>query len=65
MDLTRGCPIWVEAAFVYGSVAKGRDSASSDVDVMLISDDLTYGDVFAALEDVRGRLGREVHPTIL
>jgi len=55
----------IEAAFVYGSVAKGRDTASSDVDVMLISDDLTYGDVFAALEDVRGRLGREVHPTIL
>jgi len=28
----------IDAAFVYGSVAKGRDTASSDVDVMVISD---------------------------
>ena len=55
----------IEAAFVYGSVAKGRDTAGSDVDVMVISDELTYGDVFAALEDVRMRLGRPVNPTIL
>jgi predicted nucleotidyltransferase len=55
----------IEAAFVYGSVAKGRDTASSDIDVMLIGDDLTYGDVFGALEEVRLRLGRTVHPTIL
>lgn len=55
----------MEAAFVYGSVAKNRDTANSDVDVMLISDELTYGDVFAALEDVRGRLSRSINPTIL
>ncbi len=55
----------IDAAFVYGSVAKNRDTANSDVDVMLISDELTYGDVFAALEDVRGRLSRPINPTIL
>ncbi|HKS57483.1 MAG TPA: nucleotidyltransferase domain-containing protein [Steroidobacteraceae bacterium] len=55
----------IEAAFVYGSVAKGRDTASSDVDVMLISDDLSYADVYPALEDVGVRLGRPVNPTIL
>jgi predicted nucleotidyltransferase len=55
----------IEAAFVYGSVAKGRDTASSDIDVMVISDELTYGDVFAAIEDVGVRLGRPVNPTIL
>lgn len=55
----------IDAAFVYGSVAKGRDTAASDVDIMLISDELTYGDVFAALEDVGVRLGRPVNPTIL
>ena len=55
----------IDAAFVYGSVAKGRDTASSDVDVMLISDDLTYGDVYPALEGVGARLGRPVNPTIL
>lgn len=55
----------IDAAFVYGSVAKGRDNAGSDIDVMLISDDLTYGDVFPALEEVGARLGRPVNPTIL
>lgn len=55
----------MEAAFVYGSVAKNRDTANSDVDVMLISDELTYADVFAALEDVRSRLSRSINPTIL
>ncbi len=55
----------IEAAFVYGSVAKGRDTAGSDVDVMLISDELTYGEVFPALEEVGARLGRPVNPTIL
>lgn len=55
----------IEAAFVYGSVAKRRDTAGSDVDVMVISDELTYGEVFAALEDVGARLGRPINPTIL
>ena len=55
----------IDAAFVYGSAAKNRDTANSDVDVMLISDELTYADVFSALEDVRGRLSRSINPTIL
>jgi predicted nucleotidyltransferase len=54
----------IHAAFVYGSVAKGQDTASSDIDVMIVSDELTYPDVFAALEDATGNLGREVKPTI-
>ena len=64
-DALRPFESQIDAAFVYGSVAKGRDTAGSDVDVMLISDDLTYGDVFPALEDVGARLGRTVNPTIL
>lgn len=55
----------VHAAFVYGSVAKGQDVASSDIDIMLLTDTLTYGDVFAALEAASARLGRRVNPTIL
>ncbi len=55
----------VHAAFVYGSVVKGSDSANSDIDIMLIADTLTYGDVFAALETASERLGRQVNPTIL
>ncbi len=55
---------FIHAAFVYGSVAKRQDTASSDVDLMLISDELAYPDVFTVLEDVSQRLGREVKPTI-
>lgn len=54
----------IRAAFVYGSVAKGHDTASSDVDLMLVGDDLAYGDLYAALEELSERLQRKVNPTI-
>lgn len=54
----------IRAAFVYGSVAKGTDVASSDIDLMLVSDDLAYPDVMGALHPVIERLGREVNPTL-
>ena len=38
----------IRAAFVYGSIAKGQDTAASDIDLMVISDRLTYADLFAA-----------------
>lgn len=53
------------AAFVYGSIAKRQDVAASDIDLMVISDSLSYGDVFAIVETVSTRLGRSVNPTIL
>jgi predicted nucleotidyltransferase len=55
----------IQAAFVYGSVAKRKDTAASDIDLMLISDTLTHSDTFAALEGATVRLGRAVNPTIL
>lgn len=54
----------IRAAFVYGSVAKREDTASSDIDLMLVSDDLAYSDLYAALEALSHRLGRTVNPTI-
>lgn len=53
------------AAFVYGSVAKNTDTARSDIDLMLLSDEISYGDVFGALEEAGNTLGRPVNPTIL
>lgn len=53
------------AAFVYGSIAKSTDTARSDIDLMLVSDDVSYGDVFAVLEEAGKVLGRPVNPTIL
>jgi predicted nucleotidyltransferase len=54
----------IRAAFVFGSIAKGTDSAASDVDLMVISDVLTYGDLFGALDEASGQLGRRVNPRI-
>ena len=55
----------IDAAFVYGSIAKGQGTAVSDIDLMVVSDTLSYGDTFAALEAVGARLGRPVNPTLL
>ncbi len=54
----------IELAFVYGSVAKKYDTASSDIDLMIVSDHLTYADVFPVLEDVSSKLQRSIQPTI-
>lgn len=54
----------IQAAFIYGSVAAHRDSAGSDIDLMIISDDLSYADLFALMEDASKWLGRSVNPTI-
>lgn len=54
----------IDAAFVYGSIAKGEDLATSDVDLMVISDSVSYGDIYLRLEDAAARLGRKINPTI-
>jgi predicted nucleotidyltransferase len=55
----------IRAAFVYGSVAKRTDTAASDIDLMILSDEVSYADTFAALEAASSKLGRTVNPTIL
>jgi predicted nucleotidyltransferase len=54
----------LQAAFVYGSVAKGNDRARSDVDLLVISDHLDHGELFGALLPVQEKLGREVSATV-
>jgi len=51
-------------AFVYGSIAKGTEKAKSDIDLMLIGNNLNYGDVMDLLIPVEGKLGRPINPTI-
>ena len=55
----------IRAAFVYGSVAKGSDKASSDIDLIVISDTLAYPDVFEAVQAAEARLARPVNPTVM
>lgn len=55
----------IKSAFVYGSVAKGDDTAYSDIDLMVIGDDLNYADLYTAAQNVESRLRRRVHPLFL
>lgn len=54
----------LQQAFIYGSVAKGEEHAASDVDVMLVGDDLSYSEVMELLQAVEEQLQRTVNPTL-
>jgi len=54
----------ITAAFVFGSVAKRSDTATSDIDVLVLSDSVDYADVFAALQSAEMKLGRTINPTV-
>ena len=54
----------IAAAFIYGSLAKASDSAASDIDLMVIGDDVSYSRVLEALTHAERRLGRKVNPTV-
>ncbi|MCY4471380.1 MAG: nucleotidyltransferase domain-containing protein [Kistimonas sp.] len=51
-------------AFIYGSVAKGQAHAGSDIDVLLVGHDLSYGEIMERLEPAEQQLGRSIHPTL-
>lgn len=53
------------AAFVFGSVAKGSDTASSDIDLLVIGDGLDYSDLYTALHGAQSKLHRKVNPLFL
>lgn len=54
----------ISFAFIYGSVAKSTDTATSDIDVMVIAEGLSYSHLFEALTKAEETLGRKVNPTI-
>ncbi|HSS77161.1 MAG TPA: nucleotidyltransferase domain-containing protein [Thermoanaerobaculia bacterium] len=53
----------IEVAFVFGSIAAGKETAASDVDVLVIGS-AHLKDLVEAFGPVQERLGREVNPTI-
>lgn len=53
----------ISFAFIYGSIAKQEDTAKSDIDLMIISDNLTYAELFKLLEKAEIQLGRSINPT--
>ena len=54
----------VELSFVFGSIAKGEEVASSDIDLLVIAESLAYADLMTVLAEVEQTLGRPVNPTI-
>ena len=54
----------VEFAFIYGSIAKGTDKAKSDIDLMLVGNDLSYADVMELLIPAEDKLRRSINPSI-
>jgi predicted nucleotidyltransferase len=54
----------IQVAFVYGSIAKGTDTAQSDIDLMVICDDLAYSDLYSALQKAEAALGRPVQVSL-
>lgn len=60
------CPLaaTIQSAVIYGSVAKGTDTASSDIDLMLVADGLSYSQLFEVLGEPETRLGRKINPTL-
>lgn len=54
----------IDLALVYGSVARGEDGAQSDIDVLVVADDLRLEDLFARLTPAEKKLGRTISPTL-
>ncbi len=53
----------IQSAFIYGSVARSREHASSDVDLMVVGK-AGLADLSSALRKAEQRLGREVNATV-
>ena len=54
----------LKAAWIYGSYAKQTDTAQSDIDVMLIGNRLTLGQVLEVLAPIEAQLGRKINPSL-
>lgn len=51
-------------AFIFGSVAKGTDRAQSDIDLLVVADNLTLEQLFSRLASAERKLGRKINPTL-
>lgn len=53
----------IHAAWIYGSVAKQTETAHSDIDLMLVGEHLTLGEVLECLLPLEAELGRKINPS--
>jgi hypothetical protein len=54
----------IQAAFIYGSVARGTDTARSDIDVMILAEDISFPEVLSAISLVEQDVGRPANPAM-
>ena len=54
----------IELAFIYGSIARGTETNTSDIDLMLVGKDLRYGNVVEVFLPLEESLQRTINPTI-
>ena len=54
----------ITLALIYGSIAKRQETATSDIDLLLVSDTLTLEAVYSALAPAEKQLNRRVNPML-
>ena len=54
----------IDVAFIYGSVARGKETAGSDIDLMLVGQ-LGFDEAVQLLWPLQAELGREINPHVL
>ncbi|HEY2090953.1 MAG TPA: nucleotidyltransferase domain-containing protein [Thermoanaerobaculia bacterium] len=54
----------IALAFIYGSVARGEETAASDVNLLVVSDDLLLEELLRRLADAERKTGRAIHPAL-
>ena len=54
----------IDLALLYGSVAKGEDRADSDIDLLVVANDVTLEELFERLAPLEKKLERRVNPTL-
>ena len=57
-------PGTLHLALIYGSVAKRTDTSASDIDLLIVADELTLEEVYAALSPAEVSLRRKINPTL-
>jgi predicted nucleotidyltransferase len=53
----------LKAAWIFGSVAKQTDTSQSDIDLMLIGENLLLGDILEYMTPLEKQLRRKISPT--
>jgi predicted nucleotidyltransferase len=54
----------IALALIYGSVVKGTDTANSDIDLLVVANQLTLEEIYSAIAPAEADLDRKISPTL-